>query len=222
MRVSERQLRYGLLFGAAAFGTGWGLTYLIAPTEALAGVERWRAVTWLYLNAHFVTVAGSQIGGFSMLGESVNVLGEVPVLETLYLVPLFLTVLGGVLMNDVVGRTTRFRHLLQNSASLLYGYFAMGALAFVGSDIQPAISLVLIVFLIFAAALYIGSTVVNSLTGSLPFIGIVSLGGVVAIGLIVIIGGLAVLQAIAPFLVTAGVGVFVGGVLTWISRNVPT
>jgi len=49
----------------------------------------------------------------------------------------------------------------------------------------------------------VGSTIISSSTGGLPFIGITSLGTVAAVGFVVLVGGAAVLSAIGGLVAVA-------------------
>ncbi|QIB75736.1 hypothetical protein G3I44_16480 [Halogeometricum borinquense] len=125
-------------------------------------------------------------------------------------------------MIEVVNYTTRFRYLIQNSGSLLIGYLTAGFLAFIVSEAQPGVALIVVFGVVLGGAAYIGGTVTHRLTGDLPVFGVASVGGIVLVGLTIIVGGLTVLRAIGPLVAVSVVGVCFGSVMAWIVRNVPT
>jgi hypothetical protein len=218
MRIDEKQRRYGVAFGVAAFLTGLALTHLLSPPDILPTKPRWQVVTWLYLNAHGVEISASHFNVFAF--GTTNLLGEIDA-PALIAVPIFVIILGGVLVVEAVSYTTRFEYVLENAAWLLSGYLAAGLVAFGLSDARPGLTLFIVLIGVFIAAVAIGSRVIGAAVGGMPFIGIASLGMVALFGLIFLIGGLALAVAIGPLVLTSIAGVCVSAGLMYIVRELP-
>jgi len=123
------------------------------------------------------------------------------------------------MMVEAVNHTTRFEYIIQNGGALLTGYLAAGLLAFVISEVQPGVAMIIALAVLLAGGAYIGGTVAQRFTAGVPvFAG--DLRGVVLIGLLVALGGLVVLQSIASLVGGSLVGVTVGAVPAWTVRNV--
>jgi len=217
MRIDEKQRRYGVAFGLAAFLTGLAITHLFSP-DILAPEPRWKVVTWVYLNAHGVEISASHFNVFAL--GTIDLLDEIDA-PALIAVPFFVIILGGILLVEAVSYTTRFEYILENAAWLLSGYLAAGMVAFGLSDARPGLTLFIVLIGVFIAAVAIGSRVIGAAVGGLPFIGIASLGMVALFGLIFIIGGLALAVAIGPLVLTSVAGVCVSAVLMDIVRELP-
>lgn len=218
----QRQLVYGTIFGVCTFLAGWITIHPLMPAEILSGLPRWKATLWVFLSAHFMSVSGLQIGGLGAAFTDVDLIAQFPTLRGFRALPILFTMLGGLLMVEVVNYTKRLTYLLQNAAALLIGYLGSGVLTFIISDMQPGASLMVFLGVLIAGATVVGSKVTQRLTGNLPILGVTSVGSIVLVGLLVIFGGLTVLQAIGPFIGVSTVGVVFAGGLAWIARNVPT
>lgn len=220
MRIAERQQRYGFILGVLAFILGWGILYLLAPSLELEGVDRWMEVTWTYLSAHYITIAGIQVSGASGFGTSVDLIRmlNIPVARA---IPPLVIALAGIFANDIIGYTTRFSHLAKNTASVLTGYGLALLLAYLQSMANPGIALAVTAVFIGFVALYLGSTLVG-LVGGIPIFGVASLGTLAAIGLIVIFAGISLLIALFPALVVMVGTVAVTSVMIYLARNAPT
>lgn len=222
MRVRQRQLLYGTAFGVAGFLVGCLITHLVTPAGFLEDMPRWKVTVWVFLSAHFVPISGLQVGGLSAAFTRVDLVSQVPALQTLRVVPVLLTALGGLLVVEAVNYTTRLKHLIQNSGALLMGYLSTGILLFVVSEAQPGVSILLVLAAVLGGCAYLGGVVTQRITGGVPVFAVTSVGGIVAIGLLVVLGGVVVLQAIAPLIGVSVVGVLAGALLAWIARNVPS
>jgi hypothetical protein len=219
MRLHEAQRRFGLLFGMAAFATGLLLTHLITPSGFISGAPRWQAVTWLYLNAHGVPIAASNFQQFAW-GQSIGLMGRYQVPSSVTAIPILLSTIYVIVTIDAIGYTTRFKHILENGAYLLLGYVLASGAGVAVSGARPAVTLLIILFLGTGVAIYIGSIVVQNLTGGLPFFGVVTLGTVLITGLVILIGGATIVLAFLPIVVIGGIGVLSGSILSYIARNV--
>lgn len=214
MRVRQRQLTYGLAFGSSAFLAGLLVAILVTPQSVLSGVARWKAATWVFFSAHFMPI---QTAVFTR----VDVIAQVPALQSLRVVPILLTTAGGLATVLAVGYTPRFTHILQNSAAVIVGYVASGVVVFIASGARPGVALIVVGAAVIGAAAYIGATLTQSLTADLPVFAVTSLGGIVAIGLLVLVGGVAVLSAFLPLVGIAGAGAVVAAIVAWVARNGP-
>lgn len=221
MRVRQRQLVYGSIFGVATFLVGWAITYLLTPPEILTGLPEWKATLWVFLSAHFISISGVQLGGMRTMFTKVDLIAQLPMLQSLRVVPVLITALGGIMMVEAVGYTRRFSYLLQNSGALLIGYLSAGLIAFVVSEAQPDVAMLVVLGVVIGGAAFIGGTVTQRLTGSIPVFAITSIGGIILIGLLIILGGFVILQSIAPLVAISVVGITVGAILAWIARNTP-
>jgi hypothetical protein len=212
MRIQDRKRIYGTLVGAAAFLTGYLIVFLLVPEGQISCNIRWKGTAWVWLAAHFITV--------DPLLRSVDfsTIAAMPVLRS---IPVLLTVLGGVLMCEIVGWTPKVFHHVQNAVSLLIGYLGAGFVLIALSDARPGVSMILIVAVVGGGALIIGSRVIGGLVG-LSIFAVVSLGAILLIGLFVMFGGIYVAQAVAPMAIVATAGSVGGGVLAYIARHVPT
>lgn len=221
MRIQKRQRLYGTLFGASAFAVGWLATYLLAPSPVFEDIARWQEVTWLFLGAHFIEISETQIAGLSGLGSTVDPVNAagVPMIRAL---PPLLIALAGVLANNVIGYSTRAKHLLKNAASVLLGYFPLLLLAYAQSMARPGISLALTLAVIGFLSVYVGSVFVSKATGGFPMIGFVSLGGIALIGLFVMFVGVSLAMSLWPAAAIAAASVAVAAGLVYVERSVPT
>ncbi|MFB6302785.1 MAG: hypothetical protein ABEH78_08000 [Haloferacaceae archaeon] len=220
MRIRQRQLVYGTLFGAGAFVLGWALTYLFLSPNFLSETPTWQAALLLYINGHFVEITDATVGGIGV--GTVDLITELPNLGHVRALPPLSLILASVLTAEAVGYSSRGRHILQNAASAAIGYVPAVAIGMVVSGARPGISLIVLLGVGLAISTYIGAGIVQKVTGGLPILAITSLGGLAAIGLLTILGGLVVLNAIWPLLAMIALSVIAGGVLMYAVRNAPT
>lgn len=93
------------------------------------------------------------------------------------------------------------------------GLFYLGCIvaAMVLTNVQPELSIFLVILLVIVLSMAVGSRLVGSVTGGLPFIGIASLGSIFLVGLLFVLGGLAVIGAlIGPIIISVGTSAAVG------------
>jgi hypothetical protein len=219
MPTRQRLLIYGSVIGATSFLTGCVITYLILPEKILTEFSGWEPVVWVYLNAHFVTISGTQVQGLAGLFQSVDLIESYPGLEALRVVPVLLVIIGGLVMIEVMGYTRRVKYLVQNATSVAIGYAMTGLFGFIISGAQPGVGLIILIGVVVALAAMVGSTITNAITPNLEFFGIVSLGSVIMIGLLVILGGAVVIQAIWPLFAVSLVGGVFAAALSVIARS---
>jgi|GEM_PF-1860018 len=220
MRHSERRQRYGLLFGLAAFGVGWGLMYLLAPDLSGDQTDRWLPVTWLHLSAHYIPISGLQTQGLSAVGTSVDFKQQVgaPLAPA---IPGLALLVSAAITADIVGYTERFDYLIKNCLGPLYGYLPALFVAYIWSAANPTIAIAVAVLLILGLALYLGSAVVGQLA-QIPFFGVTTLFGVIAIGLVVLLAGASLVAVLWRAVVFCVATLAAGAVMMYAVRNAPT
>ncbi|WP_436934029.1 hypothetical protein [Halovenus marina] len=206
MSIRRYQLKYGALWGAAAFLVGLSATYLVTPPDLL-DVEKWKTAAWLFLNANGVPIAGISVPGLSGISGNVNLIETTDQFRALYVLPPILVTFAAVLTGDSLRYTTRPKYVVQNCAGAMVGYIAAALLTILASDARPAVAVVILLGGLLGGGLFIGSTVANRLTGGLPVFGVTTLGGLAAIGLAIILGGITVITALAPILAITVAGV---------------
>lgn len=197
MSIRRYQIRYGALWGSAAFLFGLAATYLVIPPDLLA-VEKWRAAAWIFLNANGTPIAGIRVLGFSGIGRTVNLIEATDQLRALYTLPPVLVTLAAVLTGDSLRYTTRPKYIIQNCAGAFVGYTGAALVTILASGARPAVAFVILVSGLLGGGLLIGSTVANRFTGGFPVFGVTTLGGLAVIGLAVILGGITVITALLP------------------------
>ncbi|QCJ46380.1 MULTISPECIES: transporter [Haloprofundus] len=132
----------GALVGGIAYAFGYAMTYVVASSEiqnsgaqqlleVLTGESAtWKAVGWVFYNAHFVD---TDIPGLFGASRAVNFVAEVEAFPTmLYVLPPVLLLLAGAAVARTAGVTDPTGGAKAGAAVLL-GYFALsvaGAFAF--------------------------------------------------------------------------------------------
>lgn len=163
--ASTDRTRLPVLFGALAGASGYVLSYLLVYVVAASSVRdsfigqvldaggegTWKAVGWVFYNAHFVDTVGS----FSAFGldvtRSVNLVGE-EFSAVLFLVPPLVLVAAGIAVARAAGRLASGQDAALAGATVVAGYLPLavaGALLFVaggeagdvGPSLVPAVGL---------------------------------------------------------------------------------
>jgi hypothetical protein len=141
-------------------------------------------------------------------------------------VPLLVSALGAVGANISLGGTRDGWTMLQNSATVVGGYVPMALLAMVWGRATPTLGAMIIVLAVGLLALFVGSTVVGSATGSIgsrgrgvPVIGVTSLGSLALIGLVVLLVGFVAIRVVIPIAITAAGGAILGTAFVYAGRN---
>lgn len=218
VRYRARRVRHGTAAAAVAFVAGWAVTALVASTAAF-NEPRWQSTLWVYLGAHFLELAEpATIISYQYLNPVE--IADVP--TAIYLVPIAAVGVAAAYTCHEI-RSSRLKHNVSNALGAGMGYFLAGLLAVVVTDMRPNISVILIAAVVIGGGIWIGSTVVRTTTGGLPFIGVTSLGTVAIVGLLVIGGGATIARALAgligiSFGVSSAVG-FVFGVSRQLERR---
>ncbi|MFB6139756.1 MAG: hypothetical protein ABEJ26_04905, partial [Halosimplex sp.] len=158
------------------------------------------------LNANGVPIAGIRVHDLSGIGSNVNLIEATDQLRALYALPPFLVTLSAVLTGDSLRYTTRPKYVTQNCAGAIVGYIGAALITVLASGARPTVAVIILLAGLFGGGLFIGSSVANRLTGSLPVFGVTTLGGFAAIGLAIVLGGIAVISALAPIFAIALAG----------------
>lgn len=109
-RPSKRTIATGALAGVLSFIAGYLVTWILAGTQAArfsvtgpfgGDVPDWKAVLWVYFDAHFVGTETPRVVGPGGVpwggGDLVDTIGLLGV-EYLYLVPLLVLILAGAVV----------------------------------------------------------------------------------------------------------------------------
>lgn len=208
MNRQQRRIAHGGVSGAVAFVAGWAVVAFMTPFNAIPQIGRWDMTLWVWLGANFVdAVEFSRVGFATGYINPVRLAG---VTRRVHIV--------AVLASGGAGAYTAYEHAshrtkytVRNALNAGAGYVTLGLLAMIVSDINPPLTLFLIIGFVIMVSIWVGSTVLNVLIGGFPFLGLVSLGTVVALGLFVIFGSVAVLASIYGLLVMAFVPAATGG-----------
>lgn len=216
MHIDRRRVVYGSVIGAATFLIGVLGVWFTTPVSKVPDYANWRVALWVFLDANGIEIEPSLITGLSESSIS-----QLPTLGLQWLYPVLLVGVGTILTAVGVSNTSRPRYLIENGSTVLYGYLSVGFVALAGSGTQPAVAVISALLLFFVVVVYVGSSLLQKLTGGLPFIGIVSLGTIALVGFIFVVAGLALLEATFPMIVTAASGTAVGLVSIIVVKNAP-
>lgn len=214
MSIRRRQAVFGLIYGAGGFAVAWLLVFVLLPSNFLTQVPRWRAATLLLVNAHYLEITGLVALG---LGTA-DFIANTQALGYVRAVALLSIVLAGALTADAVGRTSQFKHYLENSAAALAGYLPALTGAIFATNARPAIQLILLLAVGLTVATYVGAGIAQKVTGGLPIFAITSLGGLAAIGLLVLVAGSTVIAVIWRGVAMTVGGATAGGILLYSTR----
>lgn len=217
MRIEQRRVAYGTVIGAGAFIIGVILVWLTMPVEQVSGLADWRAALWVFLDVNGINLEPTSTG-FALLSSAAP---DVPKLNIGWAFPFILVAIGAILSASGVSGTSRFRYMMENGGTVLYGYLGIGLIATAESGARPAIAGITAILLLFVVVIYVGSTITQKITGGLPFIGIASLGTIAVVGLIFVFAGIAIIEAMLPMVVVSAGGTITGIGLLWSVRKAP-
>lgn len=190
----QKRMRLGLLTGGLAFCAGWAAIALLAP-QAVFDAPRWQSTLWMFLGANAITLTQ---GAFNQNTVQPVTVAELP--ELVYLIPVVAVTFASAYVCYNI-RTSRVKQNVSNAMAAGTGYFLTALVAMILSDIRPSITVLLMIALVFGGGLWVGSTVMGTLSRGIPFLGVASLGTVVTVGVLVLFGGVAILSVIQDFLV---------------------
>lgn len=217
-RLRKKRLKYGISTGVFIFGVLWLVTLLILQDNPYSQIERWRASLFLLLGMHFIEISTTNFASANgLLVGAESVFSNIPVWE-LRLLPIILITIGAGYTTSKISNTREFKYILENATAITLGYFPAFAIAFWISNINPELEMVVIIGLGLPAVIYIGSTVLQKLTGNLPFFGIASLGSIIILGIFVLIVGVTLISALGPAIAMMGTGIIIGSIGVYLFR----
>lgn len=222
MRLQKRQQLYGFIYGSLAFLLGWAVIYYLTPESVLPEFTRLKATLWVFLSAHSISISGFSLTDSATTSGAVVVSRTTTPVHVFRLFPFIFAGIAALLLSSTVSYTSRFEYVLKNCLHIAIGYVPTALAAFILSDVQPAMTIFIVVGVVVFAAILVGSSIIQGLTGGIPFIGVTSFGAIIAVGLFAIIGGLAVLISIWPLIAIPLTGGLIATALSWTARNVPS
>lgn len=152
---------------------------------------------------------------------SQSTISQLPKLGLNWAFPVILVALGTILTATGVSNTSRPRYLIENGSTVLYGYLSIGLIAIAESGAKPAVALITALLLFFVVIVYVGSTIIQKITGGIPFIGIASLGTIALVGLFIVVAGVTIIETMLPMVIVAVGGTASGLFSLVIVKNAP-
>lgn len=216
--LRRRQLQYGIQWGTLAFVVGIGIVWATLPADLKqASVETWRITTWVWVNAHGIGIAGSQVGGFSMAPKTVGFIQPNPKLHLLRILPLFLVTICGLLVNASMGGAHRDWHILENTLVATGGYVLTGLGAVLVSEARPGITMILFIIGVLGAALYSGALIARKLP--IQAFAVTTMSSLVGVGLVAFVGIGVLSTVVIPLVKSVVGGMIVATVSLWLVNN---
>jgi hypothetical protein len=166
----------------------------LTPDTLFSAYPRWQTTAWVYLGANLVEVSNVHTGGLGFASLQPVRISSIP--DLVHLVPVVVVASAAFYTCYKMDSARRIKHNISNALAAGTGYFLIGLVMMVFSNIQPSISSMLSLALIAGAGLWLGSSFVGAFTRGLPFFGVASLGSIAAIGILLLLGGVAVLSVI--------------------------
>ncbi|MFB6200649.1 MAG: hypothetical protein ABEI98_01415 [Halorhabdus sp.] len=217
MNLRDRQFYFGTGLGVVAFAAARVASWFAIPNGLLPPGHS-RVVVWMALSAAGLDITAVAVTGPFQLGGA-DLSAAVERFRYLRAVPPAAVAVAAILANDVVGYTTRARHILENSLWVLPGYWVAVAAAALWSGARPGLTVFVFVAGIGAAALFVGSRIVGGLVGGIPVLAFASLGTVALIGLVAVLGAAAIVGAFWAVVWQSMGAALIGGGAVWAVRN---
>jgi len=203
-RLRKNQLKYGFISGIFTFGFLW----LISSIFMLeSNISNWRASLILLLHLHFIPIS-----------PGVDITTNIQI-EKLRIIPFLIFSLACGYSARKIAYTKNIKYILENASMPLIGYLPAFSIAYSVSNINPVFEWLIFIFVMPFIAFYIGSQFISKFSGSLPFIGIVSLGSVIYTGLIILIFGLSIIIEFSGLIFVIVFGISIGSSINYYSRN---
>lgn len=203
-RLRKNQLKYGFISGIFTFGFLW----LISSIFMLeSNISNWRASLILLLHLHFIPIS-----------TGVDITTNIQI-EKLRIIPFLIFSLACGYSARKIAYTKNIKYILENASMPLIGYLPAFSIAYSVSNINPVFEWLIFIFVMPFIAFYIGSQFISKFSGSLPFIGIVSLGSVIYTGLIILIFGLSIIIEFSGLIFVIVFGISIGSSINYYSRN---
>lgn len=205
--------KYALCSGLLAFVAGWAIIAVLTPDGTFPGSPRWKSSLWLYLGAHGIPLSDIYLGGtgFNSTQPLSLIDSELPYR---YVPPL--AVAGAAIYTNTKFSSPKIKRSVSKTLDAGSAYFLAALIAMVAADMQPGISMILLIAGGVAGAAWVGASFLRTITRNIPFIGVTSLGTILGLGLLLIVGSAAILtmlwQLVAIAFGTAAVTGAVAGV----------
>lgn len=217
MRRNRRKKRYSALFsGVIAFAAGWAISTILIPETPFAGTERWKSTLWLYLGAHGIPLSNVHLGGTGFDTRQPLTLVESPLIVRY--IPLIVVTCAGAYTTTQIS-SIQFKTTVSNALAAGSAYFLTALVAVVITDMQPGISMLLLIGGGIAAAAWVGSSFLRAATRGFPFFGVISLGTLLGLGFLFVAGGAALLSMLWELVAISYAGAALAGVLIGTERS---
>lgn len=203
-RLRKNQLKYGFISGIFTFGFLWLISSVVMIES---DISNWRASLILLLHLHFIPIS-----------TGVDITTNIQI-EKLRIIPFLIFSLACGYSARKIAYTKNIKYILENASMPLIGYLPAFSIAYSLSNINPVFEWIIFIFIMPFIAFYIGSQFISKFSGSLPFIGIVSLGSVIYTGLIILIFGLSIIIEFSGLIFVILFGISIGSSINYYSRN---
>lgn len=195
------------------------MTLVTLPKEfQVESVPSWKMATWVWLNAYGVPIAKEAVTGSVFAMGTVNLIQPNPELHMLRVVPIFLTVMAGILVVNAMNGARSDSQLLEYTLVAAGGYVVAGLGAIILTEARPGIGLMLRLVAVLAVAAYLGSTIADKLP--IPVFAVTSISGIVGIGLLAVLGASTVLTVAKPLGKYAIAGGIAAAIAVWVGNNI--
>ncbi|WP_193308544.1 hypothetical protein [Halorubrum halophilum] len=212
----QKRLNYALFSGVIAFVAGWAISTILVSETTFAGAERWRSTLWIYLGAHGIPLSDVHLGGTGFNSrQPLSLVGSPSVVR--YIPPILVTIAGAYTTSQISSR--KLKRTVSNALTAGSAYFLIAVVAVVATDMQPGISVLLLIGGGIAAATWIGSSFLRTATRGLPFFGVTSLGTLLGLGFLFVAGGAALLSMLWKLVAISYAGTALAGILIGTERS---
>jgi hypothetical protein len=215
-RYQQKRLKYALFSGVIAFAAGWAISIILIPETPFAGEPRWKSTLWIYLGAHGIPLSDVHLGGTGFRSEQPVKLVESP--SIFRYIPLAVVACAGAYTTAQIS-TRSIKNTTTNALAAGSAYFLTALVAVVVTNMQPSISLLLIIGGGIAGAVWLGSSFLRAFTHGIPFFGVTSLGTLLGLGFLLIVGGVALLTLLWKLLAISYGGAAIAGILIGTERS---
>lgn len=219
MNISERQQRYGALWGAIAFGIGVAVAWHFLPESVGQSPDRFKRAIWLYLSSHYFAVGPIQVENLVSMFPRLGIVETGSRPDIWYVIPILSSALGAIGVNETLGRSSDHERILRNGALMFIGYIPIAVAGIVWSEATPSIGIFVVIVAVAFLALAVGSSVLGETTRGTPVFAVTSLWGLLGIGLLILLGGYVLVRILIPVAVAAAGGAILGSGVTYVARN---
>lgn len=215
-RNRRKKLYYALFSGIIAFVAGWAISTIVIPEAPFPGTERWRSTLWIYLGAHGIPLSDVHLGGAGFNSTQPLELVENP--SIVKYIPLIVVGCAGAYTTHQIS-SRKIKKTVSNALAAGSAYFLTGITAVILTDMQPGISMLLLIGGGIAAAAWIGSSFLRAATRGFPIFGVTSLGTLLGLGFLFVAGGFALLSVLYELVAISYAGAAIAGILIGTERS---